>query len=94
MKETTDNMSNSTPIRSIVISEMQRLAAEENKSLPSLTDELALLDSGLDSLGIAMLVARLEGTLNVDPFTDSSDFYFPVTLGDFIRAYESAVKSI
>jgi hypothetical protein len=79
--------------KSIIISEIQRLAAEEDKTLPSLTDELVLLESGLDSLGIAILVARLEETLNLDPFTNSDDIYYPVTLGDFIRAYEEAEKS-
>jgi hypothetical protein len=49
-----------------------------------------LLDSGLDSLMIAILVARLEERLGLDPFTDSDDIYYPVTLGDFIRAYEQA----
>jgi acyl carrier protein len=83
----------STSTKSIIISEIQRLAAEEDKNLPSLTDELVLLESGLDSLAIAILIARLEETLNLDPFTNSNDFYYPVTLGDFIKAYEDAEKS-
>jgi acyl carrier protein len=52
-----------------------------------------LLDSGLDSLGIAMLVARLEDTLGFDPFTETADTAYPVTLGDFIRFYERAAES-
>ena len=83
----------SRSIRSIIISEIQRLAVDEDKSLPTLTDELFLLGSGLDSLAIAILVARLEETLNLDPFTDSDHTYYPVTLGDFIKAYEEADKS-
>jgi acyl carrier protein len=59
-------------------------------SLPPLTDDLVLLDSGLDSLGIAILVARLEETLGFDPFTETDDMAYPVTLGDFIRFYEHA----
>ena len=70
------------------MSEMQRLAEAEEKLLPALTDDLILLESGLDSLAIAILVARLEETLALDPFTDSNDIYYPVTLGDFIKAYE------
>jgi hypothetical protein len=42
---------------------------------------------------IAIIVARLEETLGLDPFTDSDDIYYPVTLGDFIRAYEQANQS-
>src|ERR1700685_843956 len=63
------------------------------KVLPPLTDELAMLDSGLDSLGIAVLVTRLEDTLGLDPFTDSDITSPPVTLGDFIQLYEHASQS-
>jgi hypothetical protein len=49
-----------------------------------------LLDSGLDSLCFAVLVARLEDRLGVDPFTASDDVAFPVTLGDFVKVYEHA----
>jgi acyl carrier protein len=77
-------------IKATIISEMQRIAKEEDKTLPPLTDDLVLLQSGLDSLGIAILVARLEESLGVDPFTNSDDIFYPVTLGDFIKSYERA----
>ena len=80
-------------VKATVISEIQRIAEDETKSLPPLTDDLVLLDSGLDSLGIAILVARLEETLGFDPFTESDDTAYPVTLGDFIRFYEHAAQS-
>jgi acyl carrier protein len=80
-------------VRAAVISQIQQIAEEDQKSLPPLTDDLALLDSGLDSLGIAILVARLEETLGFDPFTESDDVAYPVTLGDFIRFYEHAARS-
>ena len=80
-------------VKATVISEIQRIAEDETKSLPPLTDDLVLLDSGLDSLGIAILVARLEETLGFDPFTESDDMAYPVTLGDFIRFYERAAES-
>lgn len=77
-------------IRSSILSEIQELAAAEGKTLPPLSDDVVLLESGLDSLMIAILVARLEETLSLDPFSDSDDIYYPVTLGDFIKAYERA----
>jgi acyl carrier protein len=77
-------------IRATIISEIQRLAEAEDKQVPALTDDLVLLNSGLDSLAIAILVARLEETLGLDPFTQSDDIYYPVTLGDFVRSYENA----
>ena len=80
-------------VKAAVISEIQRIAEDETKSLPPLTDDLVLLDSGLDSLGIAILVARLEETLGFDPFTETDDMAYPVTLGDFIRFYEHAAQS-
>ena len=80
-------------VKATVISQIQQIAEEDKKSLPPLTDDLALLDSGLDSLGIAILVARLEEALGFDPFTESDDVAYPVTLGDFIRFYEHAARS-
>ena len=80
-------------VKATVISEIRRITEGDNKSLPPLTDDLVLLDSGLDSLGIAILVARLEETLGFDPFTESDDIAYPVTLGDFIRFYEHAAET-
>lgn len=80
-------------IRSAVVSHIEGIASESNKKLPILADDLVLLDSGLDSLAIAILVARLEETLGFDPFTESDDPSYPVTLGDFIRFYEKAAAT-
>ena len=79
-------------IRETIILYMQQIAKEGKKTLAPLTDDLVLLESGLDSLAIAVLVARLEETLGFDPFTESDDIYYPVTLGDFIKFYEKSVK--
>jgi len=79
-------------VKAAVISQMHQIAADNRQSLPPLTDDLVLLDSGFDSLGIAILVARLEEALGVDPFTEAADeMAYPVTLGEFIRFYERAV---
>jgi acyl carrier protein len=69
---------------------MRQIAREHGKALAPLDDDLVLLDSGLDSLGFAVLVARLEDTLGIDPFTAAEDAVFPLTLGDFVKVYESA----
>jgi acyl carrier protein len=76
-------------IRLRIISEMQRIAAEQQVTLPPLTDDLSLHETGFDSLGFAILVARLEDDLGIDPFTISEDASFPLTIGDFVRAYEN-----
>jgi acyl carrier protein len=68
---------------------MTAIAREHGKMLAPLRDDLILLDSGLDSLGFAVLVARLEDRLGIDPFTASEDAQFPVTFGDFVKVYEN-----
>ena len=80
-------------VKSTVISLIEQIARDEQKTLPPLTDDLVLLESGLDSLAIAILVARLEESLGIDPFTESEDISYPVTLGDFIQFYERATRS-
>jgi acyl carrier protein len=80
-------------VRSTIILQVEQVAKEQNNKLAPLTDETPLLESGLDSLAIAILVARLEEALGFDPFSLSDDIYYPVTLGDFIRFYEDAAKS-
>jgi acyl carrier protein len=70
---------------------MEKIAKEQNKNLAPLTNNLALLESGLDSLGFAILVTRLEDTLGVDPFSETDAFSFPVTFGDLVKAYENAL---
>ena len=59
-----------------------------SKLVDSLTDEVVLLQSGLDSMGFAVLVARLEEELEFDPFTLSDEAIYPRTLGEFINFYE------
>ena len=77
-------------MRAIIISQLEEVAKEQDKTLPPLSDDLALLDSGLDSLCFAIIVARLEDTLGFDPFSTADDVHFPVTVGEFIRFYEHA----
>ena len=78
-------------VRNTILDEMQRVAREQKKTLASLADEAPLLSSGLDSLCFAILVARLEETLGVDPFSTADEITLPVTVGDFIQFYEHAL---
>jgi acyl carrier protein len=79
-------------VRSEVIEQFKQVAQEQDRRLSPLTDDLALLDSGLDSLCFAIVVARLENSIGVDPFSEDEDARFPVTFGDFVRFYENAAK--
>jgi hypothetical protein len=69
-----------------VFGEIYRQHAEG--PVPPLGDDLVLLESGLDSLGFGILVARLEEELGYDPFSESDEPYYPRTFGDFVGFYE------
>jgi hypothetical protein len=71
---------------------MQKVAGHQKKKLMPLTDDLLILESGLDSLCVAILVANLEDELGVDPFGSGDDVVMPVTLGDLVRVYENAMQ--
>lgn len=51
-----------------------------------------LLQSGLDSLGYAMLVAQLEEELGFDPFTDLQIKVYPSTFADFVAVYQQGYE--
>ena len=79
-------------VRTTIVSQFESVAREQNQELPPLADDLVLLESGLDSLCFAVIVARLEDELGFDPFTVSEDLEFPVTFGDFVRFYEDGAR--
>lgn len=56
--------------------------------VPELTDDVILLESGLDSLGFAILVATLDEALEFDPFTMMDEPFYPSTFGEFVEIYE------
>ncbi len=77
-------------VRETILGQIQSVAANQGKTVAPLTDELPLLESGLDSLCIAIIVAVLDDKLGIDPFSGATEAPFPVTLGDFIALYEAA----
>jgi acyl carrier protein len=68
----------------------EEVAREQQRKLAPLADNLRLLESGLDSLSFALIVARLEEALGYDPFDTAESF--PVTFGDFVRLYENHAR--
>lgn len=76
-------------LRETIVNLMHDVAATTGTELvPGLADDTVLLESGLDSLGFAILVARLEETLGYDPFTLMEEPVYPRNLGEFIAIYE------
>lgn len=81
-------------VREQVVTHFTQVAQEHGRQLAPLTDDLALVNTGLDSLGFAIVVTRLETALGIDPFTADEFTNFPMTFGGFIRCYEAAVNGL
>jgi acyl carrier protein len=75
-------------VRSTIIEQFEQVAREQKRKLARLSDDLKLMESGLDSLSFALIVTRLEDALGFDPFDSADDIRFPVTFGDFVKLYE------
>lgn len=82
----------SVNVRSTIVAQFQQGAKERSQKLAMLTDDLPLVDSGLDSLCFAIVVARLEDELGFDPFAAEENIRAPVTVGDFVKMSENAAK--
>ncbi len=79
-------------VRAAVTAQFEQVAVEQQRKLARLTDDLKLLESGLDSLSFALIVMRLEDALGFDPFDSPEAVQFPVTFGDFVKLYEHHPK--
>lgn len=66
----------------------EALAQADLEPPQQLPDDLVLLQSGLDSLGFAILVTQLESELGYDPFTLMEEAVYPTTFGEFVAIYE------
>jgi acyl carrier protein len=62
--------------------------SEDHDTPPiQLDDDTVLLETGLDSMGFAVFVARLDEELGFDPFTIADEAVYPVTFGEFTAFY-------
>jgi acyl carrier protein len=59
----------------------------------NINQDTVLLESGLDSLGYAMLVAQLEEELGFDPFTEQEIASYPGTFSEFVSIYQTFIDS-
>jgi acyl carrier protein len=76
-------------IRKLIEDLFEDVLSSTGGSLQSdLTQETVLLETGMDSLGFAILVARLEQDLGYDPFVLMDTPVYPVTFGQFVEIYE------
>jgi aryl carrier-like protein len=75
-------------LRVTITTAIQETADMRGTEVGALLDETVLLESGLDSLGFAILVARLEEELGYDPFVLMDVPVYPRTLSEFIEIYQ------
>jgi len=65
---------------------------KKGEQSPALKEDTVLLDTGIDSLGFAILVTTLEEELDCDPFSISEEAYYPQTFGEFVDFYTKYCK--
>lgn len=80
----------SEKMKEIILDKFNEALEQTNspKRYDEISDDQVLLESGLDSLGFAILVALLEEELDFDPFQEMEDAVYPTTFGDFVAIYE------
>jgi len=77
-------------IRQIISETLDDILAENGIApMGPLTGDMLLLKTGLDSLGFAVLVIRLEDRLGYDPFVLMADAVYPRTFDEFVAIYEA-----
>lgn len=77
-------------LRDTILNKFNEALEQTNvsKRYEAIDDHVVLLDTELDSLGFAILVALLEEELDYDPFQLMEDAVYPRTFGDFVGIYE------
>lgn len=76
-------------IRQIISETLDAILAENGVAPVALPGDMPLLKTGLDSLGFAVLVVRLEDRLGYDPFVLMADAVYPRTMDEFVAIYEA-----
>ncbi|MDV5245511.1 acyl carrier protein [Shewanella xiamenensis] len=81
-------------LKKVILDKFNEALAQTNanKSYDNLSDDTILLETELDSLGFAILVALLEEELDYDPFQLMEDAVYPQTFGEFVAIYEKYSK--
>lgn len=77
-------------MRKIILEKFNEAFKQTDKGVQfeDIQDDEVLLETGLDSLGFAILVALLEEELDYDPFQLMNEPVYPKTFGEFLAIYE------
>jgi len=57
-------------------------------AVSSIEDDTVLLESGLDSIGFAIVISALEEELGFDPFVELENPVYPETFSELVSIYE------
>lgn len=79
-------------MRAIILEKFNEALEQTDKerTCDDIKDDQVLLETDLDSLGFAILVALLEEELDIDPFQMMDEPVYPRTFGEFVAIYERA----
>lgn len=77
-------------IQNVIETTLRATLEEDGRDVPAqFTADMVLLEeSGLDSLGFAILVSKLEVELGYDPFVLMDTPVYPRTFSEFVATYE------
>tara|TARA_B100001057_G_scaffold263457_1_gene263664 strand:+ start:1036 stop:1299 length:264 start_codon:yes stop_codon:yes gene_type:complete len=78
-------------MKKVILEKFNEALAQTNKgiSYEDIENNKILLDTGLDSLGFAVLISLLEEELDFDPFQEMEEAIYPTTFGEFVKIYEN-----
>jgi len=75
------------PAYPILCAAIEAIITERGHTPPEYTPDTPILEAGLDSLDVAMLVVRMEEQVGFDPFSSRKITEFPQTLGALASLY-------
>ena len=79
---------NKQALTEIIISKMEEAClANDSQLIEDINDETQLMETGLDSLGFAVVVVMLEEELGFDPFAESDEIIYPENFSQFLHIY-------
>jgi acyl carrier protein len=83
----------SAEIRQTIHRVITEIVERNGRPAPAFGDDDLLVDTGLASLDLAALIARLERVWRVDPFLEAVPITEIRTVGDLCRAYRDFIDA-
>lgn len=81
-------------LRTALIAAIVASVPVSNKKLAvEFQDAQKLSNLGLDSLGFALTIAKMEDEFGVDPFSVASEILYPETFGEMLKLYNQSISA-